>query len=128
GHVVEMYRLPPLTNQLTPSPTRLTPLEGPLVLGSYQNGAKSRPLYACALYGSLGPLPHANVDVYGWLSMAPPRGGIANSPCWNVFGVSFGPAIWMPGINQAKIGAAIRDAPVPTSLPQYQLSGSTWSW
>ena len=40
--------------------------------------------------------------------------------------MSFGPAAWMPGSNQVNSGAAIREASVPASTPQYQLRGSTF--
>src|SRR5438874_735722 len=53
---------------------------------------------------------------------APSLGGIANSPCANVFGVRFGPAAWMPDSTHNTLELTA-PACVAASTPQYQFSG-----
>ena len=54
---------------------------------------------------------------------APPVAAIENNPCWNVCGVSFGPASDMPVNNRLKKPVP-PDWYVPLFVPQYQLKSS----
>ena len=45
--------------------------------------------------------------------------------CWQVVGVRFGPAAWMPARSHHATGVVSRALTVPVWTPQYQLRGST---
>ena len=70
--------------------------------------------------GAWGPCRTPPALVSARPSSAPPRGGMEYRPCTNVFGVRFGPAVWMPVSNHPTRNPVIRcergagaDAPVP---------------
>src|SRR5436190_9598912 len=97
----------------------LLPSDMPLVWGSIHIGAKSAGPGLYAAYGSPVVWPYP-VRVTRGLRVGFAVGGTANRPCLKVFGVRFGPALWMPLRNQS-IPPGTAPLVVPRVVPKNQL-------